>query len=83
MRIKVVELLDNITAAAVDQDVDKLLALKSKLEGVNRYIQSPNVSPWAFIQIVEDSETSSRRGSRRGPVDVGEVLAGHWTWYGI
>ena len=54
MRIKVVELLDNITAAAVDLDVDKLLALKSKLEGVNRYIQSPNVSPWAFIQIVDE-----------------------------
>ena len=45
MRIKVVELLDNITAAAVDLDVDKLLALKSKLEGVNQYIQSPNVQP--------------------------------------
>ncbi len=54
MRIKVVELLDNITAAAVDLDVDKLLALKSKLEGVNQYIQSPNVSPWAFIQIVDE-----------------------------
>ena len=54
MRIKVVELLDNITAAAVDLDVDKLLALKSKLEGVNRYIQSPNVHPLAFIQIVDE-----------------------------
>ena len=54
MRIKVVELLDTITAAAVDLDVDKLLALKSKLEGVNRYIQSPNVHPLAFIQIVDE-----------------------------
>ena len=54
MRIKVVELLDNITAAAVDLDVDKLLALKSKLEGVNQYIQSPNVHPLAFIQIVDE-----------------------------
>ena len=54
MRIKVIELLDNITAAAVDQDIDELLELRSKLEGVNRYIQSPNVSPWAFIQIVDE-----------------------------
>ena len=53
MRIKVVELLDNITAAAVDQDVDKLLELKSKLKAVKLYIQSPNVQPRGFIQIVD------------------------------
>ena len=53
MRIKVVELLDNITAAAVDQDVDKLLELKSKLKAVELYIQSPNVQPRGFIQIVD------------------------------
>ena len=70
MRIKVVELLDNITAAAVDLDVDKLLALKSKLEGVNRYIQSPNVHPLAFIQIVDEI----LRLLPDAPVRVGTML---------
>ena len=53
MRIKVIETLRTIIVAAAAKDVDKLLELKSKLKAIQIYIQSPNVLPLGFIQLVD------------------------------
>ena len=52
MRIKVVEPLSTITAAAAAQDAAKLLELRAKFRAVNVYIQAPNVEAQGFIQLI-------------------------------
>ena len=52
MRIKVVEPLSTITAAAAAQDAAKLLELRAKFRAVGVYIQAPNVEAQGFIQLI-------------------------------